>query len=304
MLNISRRAAGSTILALAAMVVAGNAADAQVKLQWKFKKGETLNYQMVQNMDMSTMAGDMKMKQTMDMAWNVKEVKSDGSAVLTQRITRIRMTMSGGFIGKIEYDSDKKNGGGGNPIADRLGKTMGALVNADFTLTMSPSGNITDMKLSEKAKAALKTAGGGAAGGLGGGLSEDTFKQMSTQMGAIFPKTAISKGKTWNHKQEVKMPFGELKTDMNFKYAGMDSISGKKVARIELDAKVSITPKAGFPGKIDIKDKGTSGKSYFDVEKGRLVSSTMSQNMDMVIMAGGQNITTGVKSTTEMKLKK
>lgn len=294
------RATRAAAFALVTLLLAAPA-DAQVQLKWKLKKGEKLNYEMVVNTNIDSMAGKMTMKQVMDMSWNVTAVKSDGSATLEQKITRVRMTMDNPMLGKIEYDSNK--GAGDNPIAKQLGKSMGAIVNAKTTLTLTPYGEVKDLKLSKEFEEAIKKAGTGA-GGLGGGINGDTLKQIVGQMGAVFPKKTVSKGDTWKHNIKSKLPFGEMKVDSTQKFTGMQSVSGNKVARIENKSSFTMVPKAGFPGKITIKDKGSKGTTYFSVEKGRLVSMSGVQNMEMNVSVAGRNITMSMKSVTEMKLKK
>lgn len=297
---------GLTMAALLIGTAAASPAHAQQTLKWKFTKGQKLGYEMTQKMTMSTMAGgmafDMKMTNIMDMTWSVTGVKSDGSGEITQKVTRVRMTMTGLPTGKIEYDSSKENppGNGGNPIASQLQKTYGALVGSDIMMTISPQGRISNLKLSDKAKAALKGAGRGVPGG---GISEDTFKQMASQMGAFFPKGQVTKGQTWDHKFEMKNPVGDMKIETKFKYAGTVSQDGKRLAKLELTPKVSMTPKAGGGAKITMKDKGSKGESYFDLDRGVLTRSTLEQNLEMQVSAGGIMSTMTMKGTTEMKLK-
>src|SRR5258708_40184450 len=96
---------------LAVLLLAGAAerASAQTTLRYKFKKGEKLNYVMDQKvtMSMSVMRKDIDVEvgQTIDMTWNIKDVDSAGKAKVTQKFDRLRFNMSGGPIGKVEYDS-------------------------------------------------------------------------------------------------------------------------------------------------------------------------------------------------------
>lgn len=294
-------------LCLAAVTLLTASASSQETIRWKFTKGQKLAYEMNQKMDMSTaVAGqaiDMKMTNIMDMDWVVQKINSDGSAEITQKISRVRFTMSGGPFGKVEFDSDKKDGGDGGPIGAQLAKSFSGLVNAEMTVTMTPAGEIKKLTLSDEAKAALKKASAQGGPG-GGGVSEDTFRQMSTQMGAFFPAKAISKGDSWNKKYSVDNPAGKMEIDTAFKYLGTESKGGSRLAKIELKPKMSLTPKAGSPLKMEIKDKGSSGTSYFDLSKGILSSSSVTQNMNMEMSANGMQITMTMKAVTDMKLKK
>lgn len=296
---MKRRAVLWSLFGLLAVAITAGPAQAQQKLRWKFKKGQTLKYEMAQKMNMTTMAAGMaieiKMTNTMDMAWKIEAIESDGTAKIAQRITRVRVTMTGGPFGKVEYDSAKKDGGGGGLIGDQFKKIYGALVNVDMTVKMTPRGEMKGLELSDEAKAAIKKAAAGG-GGLGGGISEDTFKQMSSQMGAFFPEKTVSKGSTWKNKFEADSPAGKMAVNTTFKYAGLE----KGLTKIEVKPVISMTAKPGAPVALTLKDKGSTGTSYFDNKRGLLSHSTIVQNLEM--SAGAQAMT--MKSTTELKLKK
>jgi Family of unknown function (DUF6263) len=291
---------------LAALLPALFAAPLQAQtLRWKFKKGQTLKYGMTQKMNMNAtilgMVVNVKMTMIMDMLLAVKSVKSDGSAEIGQKITRVRMTTEGGPGGKMEYDSDKKDGGGGGLIGQQIAKAFGPIINAEMTMTMTARGEVKSMKFPEGVEAALKRAGGG---NPAGGFSADSLKQMTAQMGAVFPEGPVVKGQSWLKKTEADTPQGKMVMNITFKYAGTSTIGGRKVAKLELSPKFSMTPKPGAPAKFTVKDKGSSGASYFDVEAGVLTHSSLIQNMEMEISAGGVTQTMSTKSETEFQLAK
>jgi len=104
------------LLSLVAAATLTASETAQDTLRWKFKKGQKLNYVMTQNMDMSTKvmgrAIDMKLTNIMDMDWVVQTVKTDGTAEITQVISRVRFSMSGGPLGKSSMIQTKKTAAG------------------------------------------------------------------------------------------------------------------------------------------------------------------------------------------------
>jgi hypothetical protein len=232
----------------------------------------------------------------------VKAVKSDGSADVNQKITRVRMNMTGGPLGKMEYDSDKKDGGGGL-LGDQIAKAFKPLVGADISMTLTPRGEVKSMKIPGDVEEALKKAGGGA-NAFGGGFSGDSLKQMTAQMGAFFPEGPVTKGQTWSKTSDADTAQGKMTTNITFKYAGTSTIDGRKVAKLELSPKFSFKAKPGAPATFTLKDKGSSGASYFDVEKGVLVNSSLIQSMEIEVSAGGIMQTMNIKSTTEFKLDK
>jgi len=291
---------------LAALLLALSAAPSQAEtLRWKFKKGQKLSYGMTQKMNMNAtilgMTVDIKMTMQMDLAFSVKSVKSDGSADVVQKITRVRMKTEGGPGGKVDYDSDKKDGGGGGLIGEQIAKSFGPLINAEMTMTMTRRGEVKAMKIPEAVEKAL---GGDAGGNPAGGFSADSLKQMTAQMGAVFPEGPVVKGQSWSKKTEVDTPQGKVVTDMTFKYAGTSTIGGRKVAKLELSPKFSMTPKPGAPATFTMKDKGSTGASYFDLEAGVLTNSSVIQNIEMEVSAGGVMQKMNIKAETEFKLAK
>ena len=283
-----------------------SAANAQTKLRWKFKVGEKLNYTMVQKMNMSMMVQgqniEMKMTQTMDMVWKAKSTSKDGTTELAQTFTRIRFTLAGGPIGKVDYDSNTPNAGGGNPLLAGLGKTFGALVNQEFTMKMSALGEIKDIKLPKKFLDTLGNAGG--AGRVPGMLNADTLKEMVGKAGIVFPATGVVKGKTWNSNMTVKNPFGDIKIATAYQHLGLENRNGQSFAKIKVTPKMTLTAKPNAPFKIQLAKQEGSGTVLFDVKAGRVQSSSMKQKMVMEINAGGQNISQTIDQTVEMKLGK
>jgi hypothetical protein len=298
------RVIGRCLLAGLLMACAAAPGEAQT-LRWKFKKGQKLSYDMTQTANMSIsvmgMAVEIKMTMNMDLKWDVKKVESDGTAEIGQKISRVRMKMEGGPFGKLEFDTDKKDGGGGL-IGEQMAKSFTPLINAEMTATVTPRGTVKSMKIPDEVEKALKKAGAG--NPVGGGISADTFKQMTAQMGALFPEGPVVKGQSWSQKTSVDTEQGKIVTDIEFKYAGTSTIGGKKLAKIELKPKFTLTPKPGAATAITIKDKGSSGVSYFDMETGVLSHSSLIQNMDMEITVAGMMQTMTMKAEMVMKLAK
>lgn len=290
---------GRALSAVALLAFATTAAHAQQKLRWKFKPGEKLNYSMAQTMKMSMVAQgrniDMKMNQTMDMVWQADKVASDGSYNMTQIITRIRFVMSGGPIGKVEYDSANPNNAGGNPILASVTKMYGALVGKPITMKMTPLGEFKDVKMP---KAFLDAVGNAAGGQVPGVVNKDTLKQMITQSGVAFPSEAVAKGKTWNKDVKLNNNFGVIKVDTTYTYQGADG----STAKIGISPKMSITPKPGAPFTLKLAKQDGGGVIRFDVAKGHIQSTSMKQKMVMEISVAGQVIEQTIDQTIEMKL--
>jgi len=284
------------------LVLAASPSHGAELLRWKFKQGETIDYTMIQQMKMTmTIMGqnvETNMTQHLDMTWTVDKVADDGNATLTQKITRMKMIMEGPQFGKVEVDSEKP--GGGNPFTDAMKKVIDSLVGGEFTVTMTPQGQVKDMKLSDTMKQALQAAGGGK---MPGGFSEDTFKQMTTQAGAFFPKKNVSKGESWSQKTDTDMPFGKMKAVSKLTYLGTESKNGATMAKLKLEPSFTLEPKPNSPFKVKMTDKGGKGTVYFDAAEGKLSSSVYTQKMQIELTTGGKTIDQNIDQTIRMERK-
>ena len=300
------RRAGLGLLAVLLIACGADRATAQTTLRYKFTKGEKLKYEMEQKMVMAMSLGgmdiNMDLGQTIDMTWNILDVDADGKAKMTQTISRIRFKMDGGAAGKLDYDSkDDKDVEG--PLGKFMMPILKALAGAEIGLTMDPQGKISDVKVPEKLTKAAKNLPGGLAGaGLGDMLSEEGLKQMMDQSGLRLPKEAVAKGKSWDQKMEMKMPMGKMKVETTNTYEGPVKRDGKELERVAMKPKVTIEADPASPAKITLKSQDAKGSAHFDNAAGRLISTNLTQDMEMVIGVGGQEVTQKLKQTVAMKL--
>jgi len=289
-----------TASALAGLVAT---AGADTTLRWKFQKGETLNYTMVQKTLIKVSANGQNIEntinQTIDTTWEVKDAKPDGTAEVVQSFDRIRMTMDSPGM-KVEYDSkDGKLPEG--PIGQLLGPLLKALAGAQITLKMNGRGEVTDVKIPEQVLAAMP---GGAAGG--GMFTEDGLKKTIMQSTLTLPQEAVSRGKNWHQKSEIQTPGAGMTMviDNAYTYQGTDTQAGGKVDRIDVAVNTDIKNAEGSPYQFKVKSQESKGTCLFDNEKGRLDESTVSQKLELVVTVMGKEILQSQETTSSMKLNK
>lgn len=294
--------AGAAVLAAVVFFAGAVAADAQTKLGYKFKEGEKLNYALDQKMEMKMNVGgmdiNMEMNQNIGWVWEVQEVKG-GKAKIRQKFDRIKFVMDTP-MGKVEYDS-KANKEPQGQLGMVLAPMFKALAGMEFNVVMDQQGNVTEFKIPEKHLQALKEAAPGGAPGLDM-FSEEGLKRMTSNAGLTFPKEAVEKGKTWDQKADMKMPFGTMVVAQKFTYQGPESKDGKTLEKIGLKANVTLEPDPNAQVAMKLKDQGAQGTAYFDNQAGRLRNLQMNQNMQMEINAGGQNLTQNIRQTVTLRL--
>ena len=101
-MRMSLKYTGTWLIAFVALgSVVATSLQAEGPLRWKFKVGEKLDYNMVQEMQMAASGAalpqEMKtsMRQEMNMTWDVQGVDDkSGEAVIRQKFERVKMKMS------------------------------------------------------------------------------------------------------------------------------------------------------------------------------------------------------------------
>jgi Family of unknown function (DUF6263) len=292
------------VAALAGWSLTAAAASAQTTLRYKFKEGETLKYVLAQKMKMTmNLMGnnvDMSMSQSSDLRWNIQSVDSKGNAKIAIKFGRNKMSMDSP-MGKIEVDSDNAQEPD-DPIGQALFKVIKALAGLEIAAGMSPIGELTDVKLPEKAvKELQKLPGGDAFGDL---LTPEGLKRMMSQSGLVMPQEAVEKGAKWKRKNEMKLPFGKMVAEVDYTYEGPADKDGRALEKITLKPKATIEPNPNAPFLLKLKSQDGSGTAFFDNSAGRLLELTNVQNLEMEIEVMGMAISQKMTQTMTMKLAK
>ncbi len=287
---------------LAATVIAASvtsSASADTKLRWKFVAGKSYQYKVTQKTSSKmTIQGrdlDQTITQDMDMTWEIKSVKPDGSAEMVQKIDRIKFMMDAPF-GKVSIDTkDGKDPEG--PMA-AIGPIFRALAGAPVSLTMTPRGEIQDVKVPQELVDALKNAGPGAAAA-GGMFSEEGLKNLVSQASLVLPEAAVAKGASWKSEKAIDTPpLGTMVMDNTYTYLG----SEKGAEKIGLNLKITLKAKADSPVQVTIGDQANTGSFAFDNVAGLLKASSVTQKTKMTISTMGQEFVQDVTSETAMTL--
>lgn len=287
-------------LAVVASIVAARV-EAAEPLVWKFEPGLTNRYQMIQKMDMDmTVPGGGEistgMEQKLDMSWTVESVAEDGTAVLKQKIDRMRMTMElPGGAGKSEFDSASDKPAEGQ--AALMAPLLKAMTADAFIVQMKPSGEVTDVKAPESLAKELENMPG--AGMLGEMATPEGLKKLVQQASFSLPET-LEEGTTWTTKLEIDNPMtGKQTAETTYKYVGPKEVDG--VTMEVFTPEIKMTFGEGGQATVEVKEQESSGEILFNRDAGRLESSTIEQEMALKIAVQGQEIDQQLKQTVTMK---
>lgn len=258
-------------------------------LTMKFREGETYGYLIEQEM---TVSGKIQgqdvtseVGQKLNISTHIKSVDAQGSAKAEQTIERVRMKMavSAPVEQTIEYDTDSDTESD-NPAVKQIAGNISNMLGEAIGMTISPTGEMTDIVIPDKIKATQQGAGGA-------NSLEETFKKSGLRL----PEGEITKGKTWTQEMDMGLPFGTMHITTNYTYDGKNEDGLEKIsAKMVLD----LTPAENADVAVTATAKRAEGSFLFDNTSGRLVKSEIYQDLDIDI--GGvakQNTKTVVKMT-------
>jgi hypothetical protein len=274
-------------------------------LRWNFKTGDTLRYTMVQEIAQETKLPDRDLKstvhQTLVMRWSVKNVSSEGVADMTWTIERVRSKVDGPD-GGFEFDSQTGKVAEG-PLATQLTPFVKPLVGAEFSLKMNGRGQYSDVKVPQKLVESLRQGGPGAPSG--GMFAEDGLKNQISQMSLAFPEGPLERGKSWSNPSRFPVPMiGTVVLDRKFIFQGPDP-KAADLRRVSLETKMSLEPAADSYVTVKIASAQGQGEFVFDAQAGRILSSRVTDKLQMSFAAQGQtseqmtDTVTTVNLTTE-----
>ena len=265
------------------MITCAGTVRSQELLRWKLKPGEKLGYRVEQEMKMFSISGgtdtEMKMTSTMDIVWDVKAVDADGNASLGQTISRVQLTMEREPFGELKYDSNSEEILT-NPILQRMATMYDSLVGNEWTLTMSPTGQTSEVKLPEKLLATLRS-NPQLAGMVGGG--EKMLETLANQSGVVLPDEPVSEGTSWQHVNTMDMPFGRMIMNLAMTYNGTEARAGRQYAKIVIKPEMKIEPKADAAITVEVDHSEANGILYFDAAAGRIARTSTNTDLEMTI---------------------
>ncbi|MBI2932111.1 MAG: hypothetical protein HYY16_10715 [Planctomycetes bacterium] len=287
---------------LSLMVVPAVAQDEKVTIEWKFKKGDVVRYEMSQTAQTSMNEMEMKQEMLFGTTMETKEVDEKGAGTIEIKYDRVKVKMSG--MMEVEYDSDApKKGEGEDDHADpaaMMAKVWGAMVGASVTAKMSPKGEILEVKGFDKLMDSIVERFGDDQPGMGEMLkemyNEDQMKQMMQLSYGILPGKPIGKGDTWETKGKFALPgMGEM--GLENKATLKEIREGGKEAVIGMETKIE--KGEGDEAPVKISGGKMTSELVWSIERGRLESSK--GTMKMGLEAGDQSVemtmTMGMKIT-------
>jgi hypothetical protein len=289
-----------SLICMGGLVPAAQGGEA---LRWKFTTGEKIGYTIDQSATVVINSAGAEFtiptQQIVDVTWTVDSVAQDGAAAITQHVDRVRLTFTmpgrGGAAAEFAYDSqEKKEADGTNPIAALLKPVFAALVGADFRMTISPTGRVSDVTIPDAVSRAIGVVPRGAAFAGGNLLTPEGLRQTFENSILALPEAEVEEGGTWTHNIERALPgAGALAFELNYTLKGTDELCDRQTRRIESQATITHRPAPEADGQITIESvegKG-EGTAHFDPAAGRTVRSVLKVSLIIDGNAGDREFT-------------
>ncbi len=291
------------LVAVAAWMCCSLQARADEPIRWRFKQGEKLDYNMVQDMTM-TMTGatvgqmSTSMQQKMDMTWDVQGVNDQGEAVIRQKFARVQMKMTGPAGQGFEYDSSNVDAAP-TGLAAMIAPMYQAMTKGDFEITMTSRGEVKDVKIPEEVLTALKNSPGAAM--MGDLATPEGFQKMLMQGALVLPENAPAKGEQWSTKLEMNNPqAGKQIVETTYTFDGTKEVDGSTFAIFKPSLKMTFEGNEMMQMKV--KDQNSEGEILFNMTAGRLSSSTLKQNVAMDVTVAGQQLQQKLDQKIDVKV--
>lgn len=290
---------GLPLSALLLSLLLARPSHAAEALTWKFSPGLTNRYRTSTAMDvtMDLGAGGQQKQtivHTIDLSWTVEKVQDDGAAILKQRIDRVQMKIDVPGGQSVEYDS--KSTDEPQSFAAMVAPLFREMTRAEFVVTMSPRGKVTNVDVPETLIAAIAASPGAQL--LGDLATAEGFENMISRSSFELPEN-LEPGAEWSTTAEIANPLlGKQTIVTTYTYTGPKDVEG---VQFESFAPTLTVDFAGGPAQAKVTKQGSEGEILFNRTEGRLESMTLKHNLALTLTQAGKSINQTIDQTTEMK---
>jgi Family of unknown function (DUF6263) len=270
-------------------------AGEDVQLAWKFKAGDVLRYRIVQDTRQTISSGQGEFEVGSNVSQvigeKVKSVSADGVASIDCTWEAVKLHIGLPMGGDMDFDSTQA---GSAQSAPPLLKGFASLPGSTFQIEMKPNGEIASLHGIGDAMKKVLTSDDAVMKGMKD-MMERAFNDDSMKRAleaAVLPDKPVAPGGTWARDTEFDMQrFAKMKAHFDLTYAGTENQSGSPCAKVNVKHKITMgagkPDTSSMPGgenfdiDLSMDDASGDGSFYFSADKGRLILSTMTTDMDM-----------------------
>ncbi len=302
---MSKRSVGVSpwaVIAMAAVaMVSSPAAQAQVKLQYKYPEGQKLTYKttetMSQELKLAGQAFETEEKKTFSMSWTFGKKREDSAQPIQGKIEAFAVDASlpGGVT--ISYDSNGPKSKIAQPQLAYLEDVYNHICHLEYTVVLDTQNKVKSMegrekileqteKFNEEAKRTIREA-------------VDSLKSEFEESHGNLPDEMVRPGQSWEKTDTFVLGNGQSFTfRKKYEYAGTEKRGDRTLDKINVkttDVKYVMDPKSASPLKViksELKIESGDGIILFDREAGCVVVSKGKTEVKgpMTFQTGGQEI--------------
>jgi hypothetical protein len=290
-------AAVASLLALPSAAQDGG----KVKLEWKFKKGDTHRYEILTNIQLEVPGMALSQDTILGLSMEVTDVTAEGTGTIKATFDRVRYKMAyRAEAFDFDSDSDQKK-----PAGDFASRVLSSLVGKSMTMTLSRRGDCLKVEGIDEVLAGavrefpenMKALGEV----LRKSLSDDRMKGLMKMSMGCLPANAVGKGESWDGTSSVSMGvMGKVNTATKATLIEVRADGGE--ALIGLDTKVALETGAdGWPVPLmEIADAKMISEMVWLVDRGLMQSTKGEMKFELSAPPDHRLIAAIVKQ--EMKL--
>ena len=268
--------------------------SAQEPLLWKFNVGDQHHYRLTQKMDMEMSLGASNRTvgtdflQIVDLTWKIEQVGDQGRAKIVQRVDRLQMHLQAPGEQEMHFDTDSEDSPAG--FAAILVPLVKALTSEAITFSLSPRGEIEDLEMPESLTKSMEAMPGAAM--MGNRFSNNGFQQMIQQSSLVLPTSEnLKPGHEWTRKLEQSSEqIGVTQIETTYHYEGPREADGNQLEVFRVNTQLGFDE--GPEGvAIRVSDHESTGEILFNRTKGHLESSSLEQELTLVLKSGDNTTT-------------
>ncbi|MGC6450578.1 MAG: DUF6263 family protein [Pirellulaceae bacterium] len=286
------------------LMLLSDEAFAQKTLRMKFVKGSSSVITLLNTTTIETNFAGNKSKtdltMEMDLSQTVTDTMPNGSAIVRQKLSRIKMSTAGGGLGAtLSYDSSTPEDSA-EPSPLSLG--LKPLVGAEFEIAFNNRGEVLDVTPPEDLL--KKLSENQATAGFAQLFNGEAFKSMLSQSSVVLPAQAISQGDKWETKIASNAQLGGAAVTISYVYGGTVEIGGKSLEKLDVSMVVTLIPSQGPDApKLKVKKQASSGAMYFDNDGGAMSHSELKQLMQIETVIGQNTLLQQTTTNLKMQVK-
>jgi hypothetical protein len=283
-------------------------AQDKATLAWKFAKGDALTVQFEQTQNVLTRIDVrdrvLDSELLLVVGWKVVDVADDGNATIEQTIDRIRLKTGapGDEIKKvvdIDTASDTKLRG----VSRDVMKQVQLLVGLNFSIVISPAGEVVSMTPGANVAAAIKELPETSA--LRNVFSTKALTRLIGDSMFLLPSDAVEQGDSWDNDSKIAMTANDG-SSLAFDRKVNSTVASIEEGKVNIDVKVTLTQNTAAPiataltSPLELMSFTGGGKTVFDRSVSAITSSTFNTQMKTRVIYRDDQVKTTTSVTNKM----